>query len=191
MRLLSVLALAAVVGGCATLAPLTSPTRDGLWRQAHHAMRQDSIRVAIAAFERLANEYPNTSEGRDARFHLGTLYLAPAEGTFDPARSVDNLDRFIDTDTVDGRVPRRPEARTLRALAHEATLPCEQRTGPLRCDPAVVVETRVTGGDTVVVRTGDAAEVARLRQQVAERDATIRQLRDELQRIRNTLAPRP
>lgn len=195
MRLPSVLALAALLGGCATLSTVTAPTRDGLWRQAHHAMRQDSVRIAIAAFQRLADEHPRTFEGREARFYLGTLYLEPREGTFDPASALRHLEAYVAEDSVRarGRPIRRPEARSFRTLAREATLPCEQRTGALRCDPSVVVRTRTTPGDTVVVRTGggDAAEVARLRAQVAERDATIRQLREELQRIRNTLAPRP
>jgi hypothetical protein len=193
MRLLSVLPLCALLGGCATLSTITAPTRDGLWRQAHHAMRQDSVAIAIAAFQRLAAEHPETTEGREARFFLGTLYLEPREGTFDAERALHHLQAYVEVDSARaGRRPiRRPEARTLRTLAREATLPCGQRTGPLRCDPAVVVQTRVTGGDTVVVRTGDGGDVARLRQQLAERDATIRQLREELQRIRNTLAPRP
>jgi hypothetical protein len=191
MRLSSAAALAALLGGCATLSTVTSPAREGLWRQAHHAMREDSVRLAIAGFERVAAEYPETSQGREARFHLGTLYLEPRADTFDPAKALRNLDVYVATDSARNHPIRRPEARTLRQLAREATLPCEQRTGPLRCDPAVVVRTRTTAGDTVVVRNGDGAEVARLRQQVAERDATIRSLREELQRIRNTLAPRP
>jgi hypothetical protein len=194
MRLLYTVVLLASLGGCATLAAVSAPERDGLWRQAHHAMRQDSVRIAIAAFERLASEYPATTEGREARFHLGTLYLEPDGGAFDAERALHNLEAYVAADSLQNRVPRRPEARTLRTLAREATLPCEQRTGPLRCDPEVVVRTRTTPGDTVVVRTpvaDQSAEVARLRQTVAERDATIRQLREELQRIRNTLAPRP
>lgn len=193
MRLPIVLAAALLAGGCATLSTVASPGRDQLWRQAHHAMRQDSVRVALAAFQRLAEEHPDTREGREARFYLGTLFLEPVEGTFDPARALQNLEMYVAQDSVRNDPIRRPEARTFRALAREATLPCEQRTGALRCDPAVVVRTRTTPGDTVVVRSGagDAAEIARLRREVQERDATIRQLREELQRIRNTLAPRP
>ncbi len=190
MRLYSAAALVALLGGCATLSTVTSPSREGLWRQAHHAMRQDSVRIALAAFERLAAEFPETTEGREARFHLGALYLEPREATFDASRALQNLELYTATDSARNRPIRRPEARTLRALALEASRPCEERTGALRCDPAVVVRTRTSPGDTVVVRTGDA-DVARLRREVAERDATIRGLREELQRIRNTLAPRP
>jgi hypothetical protein len=195
MRTVLAIALAtALLGGCATLAPLTAPTRDALWRQAHHAMRADSFRIAVEGFQRLADEFPGTTEGHEARFHLGSLHLDPRNPGFDPAAARRDLDLYLEADTVGGRRIRRPEAKAMRALAHEATLPCEERTGPLRCDPAVVVRTRTAPGDTVVVRTpaaDQAAEIARLRAQVAERDATIRQLREELQRIRNTLAPRP
>jgi hypothetical protein len=188
---LSIVLLAALTTGCASAAVIASPGRDALWRQAHHAMRSDSVAVALAAFQRLAEEHPTTMEGHEASYFLGALRLEPGLPTFDPERAVQHLDRYIAADSAAGRIPRRPEARTLRTLAHQASLPCERRTGAFRCDPAVVVRTRVTGGDTVVVASGDAAEIARLRSQVAARDATIRQLREELQRIRDTLAPRP
>lgn len=191
MRLPIVLAAALLAGGCASLARGSTAGPDPLWRQAHHAMREDSVGVAVAAFQRLAEEHPETREGREARFYLGTLFLSADAPIFDPARALQNLEAYVALDSVHHDPIRRPEARTLRALARDASLPCEQRTGALRCDPGVVVRTRVVEGDTVVVRSGDAAEVARLRRTLNERDATIRQLREELQRIRNTLAPRP
>jgi hypothetical protein len=187
----SILLAAALTTGCASLSTITAPGRDALWRQAHHAMREDSTHIAIASFQRLASEYPRTTEGREAHFFLGTLHLEPDAPTFDPGRAVHHLEVYLASDTARGRIQRRPEARTLRNLAHEATLPCEQRTGPLRCEPAVVVRTRTTPGDTVTVVTGDASEAARLRREIAARDATIRQLREELRRVRDTLAPRP
>ncbi len=98
---------------------------------------------------------------------------------------------YLASDTARGRVTRRPEAETLLGLSRQLALPCEQRTASLRCDPQVAA--RPGGSDTVVVRQGsdNSAEVSRLRREIAERDATIRELREELQRIRNTLAPRP
>jgi hypothetical protein len=196
MRLHALL-LTAVLSGCAVFG--TGPTGPGnpsadmLWRQGHHAMRMDSVRVALAAFQRLAAEHPGTGEGREARFYLGTLYLDPANTAFDPERAAENLETYVIADTARGAVPRRPEAQRLLLLARQLAVPCEQRTGTMRCDPTTVVRTRPAGSDTVVVRTGgdQSAEVARLRREVAERDATIRDLREELTRIRNTLAPRP
>lgn len=165
-----------------------APSRDLLWRQAHQAMHQDSSRIALAAFQRLAAEHPGTVEGSEARFYLGTLYLDPRN--FDAQRATEHLEMYLAADTMGGRQARRPEAVRLLSLSRSLVLPCEQRTGALRCEPAVV--TRRTPGETVVVRDGDqSAEVARLRREVAERDGTIRELREELQRIRNTLAPRP
>lgn len=192
MRLPTVLAAALLAAGCATASAANAPGRDALWRQAHHAMREDSVGIAIASFQRLAEAHPTSREGKEARFYLGALFLEPATATFDPQRALQHLEAYVATDSVErgSRPIRRPEARTLRMLAREATLPCDERTGALRCDPGVVVRTRVVEGDTVVVRSGDAAEVARLRRVVGERDATIRSLREELQRIRNTLAPR-
>lgn len=165
--------------------------RDDLWRQGHAAMQRDSFRVAMAAFQRLAAEHPRSDYGREARFYLGTLYLEPANASYDAGLAAQNLEMYLTGDTSGGRTTRRPEAETLLALSRQLALPCEQRTGTLRCDPQVVARSDTT----VVVRPGggsdQSAEVARLRRELNERDATIRELREELQRIRNTLAPRP
>ena len=186
---------AALLSGCSVFAPENlgpgAASRDHLWRQGHAATHADSFRVAIAAFQRLAAEHPRDEKGREARFYLGTLYLEPSNPAFDASQAAQNLEMYLAADTTGGRVTRRPEAETLLGLARQMVLPCEQRTGGLRCD--VTVPARPGGADTVVVRQGSdqSAEVARLRREVGERDATIRQLREELQRIRNTLAPRP
>lgn len=193
MKTATAILLAALLSGCAVFAPENlgpdAARRDDLWRQGHAAMQRDSFRVAMAAFQRLAAEHPRTDFGRDAHFYLGTLYLEPANPAYDAGLAVQNLEMYLSSDTREGRLPRRPEAETLLALSRQLALPCEQRAGSLRCDPQVA-----RSDTTVVVRTGggeQGAEVARLRRELNERDATIRELREELQRIRNTLAPRP
>lgn len=195
MKIASTLFLAALLSACAVFAPENlgpdAARRDGLWRQGHAAMQRDSFRVAMAAFQRLSAEHPHSDFGREALFYLGTLYLEPSNPAYDAGLATQNLELYLTADTQGGRVTRRPEAETLLALSRQLTLPCEQRTGSLRCDPQVV--TRPGGSDTVVVRQGSdqSAEVSRLRRELNERDATIRGLREELERIRNTLAPRP
>ena len=195
MKTASTLFLAALLSACAVFAPENlgpdAARRDGLWRQGHAAMQRDSFRVAMAAFQRLASEHPRSDFGREALFYLGTLYLEPGNASYDAGLATQNLELYLAADTAGGRVTRRPEAEMLLGLSRQLALPCEQRTGSLRCDPQVV--TRPGGSDTVVVRQGSdqSAEVSRLRRELAERDGTIRELREELQRIRNTLAPRP
>jgi TolA-binding protein len=197
MKIPFALLFAVLLSACSVFAPENlgpgAASRDQLWRQGHAALQADSFRVAMAAFQRLAAEHPRDNVGREARFYLGTLYLDPANPAYDANQAAQNLEMYLATDTAGGRVTRRPEAETLLGLARQMVLPCEQRTGALRCDPDVIVRTRPGGADTVVVRQGtdQSAEVARLRRDLNERDATIRQLREELQRIRNTLAPRP
>jgi hypothetical protein len=195
MKTACTLFLAVLLSGCAVFAPENlgpdAARRDDLWRQGHAAMQRDSFRVAMAAFQRLAAEHPRSDYGREARFYLGTLYLEPANASYDAGLAAQNLEMYLTGDTSGGRTTRRPEAETLLALSRQLALPCEQRTGSLRCDPQVVARSDTT----VVVRPGggsdQSAEVARLRRELNERDATIRELREELQRIRNTLAPRP
>ncbi|HEY0020665.1 MAG TPA: hypothetical protein VGC13_30480 [Longimicrobium sp.] len=195
MKTATAILLAALLSACSVLAPENlgpdAARRDDLWRQGHAAMQRDSFRVAMAAFQRLAAEHPRVQEGREARFYLGTLYLEPTNPAYDAGLATQNLEMYLASDTARGRVTRRPEAETLLGLSRQLALPCEQRAGPLRCDPVVVARSDTT----VVVRPGgggdQSAEVARLRREVAARDETIRELREELQRIRNTLAPRP
>ena len=195
MKTATTILLAVLLSGCAVFAPENlgpdAARRDGLWRQGHAAMQRDSFRVAMAAFQRLAAEHPRSDYGRDALFYLGTLYLEPANPAYDAGLAAQNLEMYLTADTERGRLPRRPEAESLLALSRQLALPCEQRTGSLRCDPQVIARSDTT----VVVRPGggndQSAEVARLRRELNERDATIRELREELQRIRNTLAPRP
>lgn len=195
MKTASTLFLAALLSACAVFAPENlgpdAARRDGLWRQGHAAMQRDSFRVAMAAFQRLSTEHPRSDFGREALFYLGTLYLEPTNPAYDAGLAAQNLEMYVAADTERGRATRRPEAETLLGLSRQLAMPCEQRTGALRCAPQVV--TRPGGSDTVVVRQGSdqSAEVSRLRRELAERDGTIRELREELQRIRNTLAPRP
>ena len=194
MKTVLSLFIAALLSACSVFAPENlgpgAASRDQLWRTGHAAMHADSFRIAMAAFQRLAAEHPRSAEGREARFYLGTLYLEPGNPAYDAQQAAQNLEIYLTDDTAGGRRARRPEAETLLGLSRQLALPCEQRTGTLRCDPGVVMR---PSGDTVVVRQGNdqSAEVGRLRRELAERDATIRELREELQRIRNTLAPRP
>lgn len=195
MKIPITILFAAFLSACSVFGPENlgpgAASRDQLWRQGHAAMHADSFRIAMAAFQRLAAEHPRAEEGREARFFLGTLYLEPTNPAFDAALAAQNLELYLTADTAGGRITRRPEAETLLGLSRQLAVPCEQRTGDLRCDPETII--RPGGADTVVVRQGNdqSAEVSRLRRELAERDATIRQLREELQRIRNTLAPRP
>jgi hypothetical protein len=195
MKISFAILCAVLLSACSVFAPENlgpgAASRDQLWRQGHAAMQADSFRIAMAAFQRLAAEHPRDTEGREARFFLGTLYLEPANPEFDAALAAQHLEMYLAADTAGGRGTRRPEAETLLGLSRQLSVPCEQRTGELRCDPGVVVLPGAS--DTVVVRQGSdqSAEVSRLRRELNERDATIRQLREELQRIRNTLAPRP
>ncbi len=180
-----------LLGACATVRGGTpdSGHRTRLWEQAHAAYAQDSFRVAAAAFQRLANEHPRTSEGHEARFYLGVLSLEP-RSSVDLTIARQQLQTYLAEDTLHTlRGYHEREAGSLLRLVTELQRPCDTRVGAVACDPRVVTRTvtePAPGG------TGDAsaAEAARLRREVAERDQTIRDLREELQRIRNTLAPR-
>jgi hypothetical protein len=162
-----------------------------LWEQAHAAYAQDSFRVAAAAFQRLANEHPRTTEGHESRFYLGVLSLEP-RSSVDLTLARQQLQTYLAEDTL--QTPRGYHAReagSLLRLVTELQRPCETRVGGVACEQRVVTRTvtePATGGNGE--NPAAAAEAARLRREVAERDQTIKDLREELQRIRNTLAPR-
>jgi hypothetical protein len=182
-----------LLGACATLrgGGPDAGHRARLWEQAHAAYAQDSFRVAAAAFQRLANEHPRTTEGHESRFYLGVLSLEP-RSSVDLTLARQQLQMYVADDTAQAlRGYHLREAGSLLRLVTELQRPCDTRMGAVACDPRVVTRTvtePASGG------SGDssaaAAEASRLRREVAERDQTIRDLREELQRIRNTLAPR-
>jgi hypothetical protein len=180
-------ALAALVTGCATLPRNSGAERGRLWRQAHDAYARDSLRVAAAAFQRLATDHPRSYEGHESRFYLGVLALEPGSG-LDLGTAVQNLGMYITEDSAGGvRGYHLREARSLLRMAAELRRPCGDRGSGVRCEVAPVA-TRTE--PTATAEPPANAETARLRREVAERDDQIRRLREELERIRSTLAPR-
>jgi hypothetical protein len=194
MRNLCAVLTLLLLPACATLrAAESGGERTRLWQQAHNAYARDSLRAAAAAFGQLASRFPRTHEGHEARFYLGALSLDPRSPVeLNTARQL--LQQYVADDTA--RVVRGyhgREAGTLLRLVTELQRGCESRAPGLGCDTRVV--TRATPAEPAPSSSPEpsaaaTAEAARLRREVAERDATIRELREELQRIRNTLAPR-
>jgi hypothetical protein len=186
------LLLLPLLAACATLGGRRGgdgddATRTRLWEQAFNAYSQDSVRVAQAIFQRLAADYPRTHAGHEARYYLGVLSLDP-RGNLDPRSAVDHFALYLANDSIrELNGLHRREAQTLRGLALELRSPCAQRATGVGCDTTVVTRP----GATPVEASGSAAEVARLRRQLELRDTRIQQLLAELERIRNTLAPRP
>jgi hypothetical protein len=161
--------------------------RAQLWEQAHLAVSGDSVRVAKALFQRLVVEHPRTYEGHESLFYLGVLSLDPRGGV-DIGAARQNLSLYLAEPPGRMRGYHYREAASVYALTTELLKPCGARVAGLPCP----VDTRVVvrEGETAPPPADASAELARLRREVAERDARIRELNEELQRIRNTLAPR-
>ena len=186
--------LALFLTACATLAP-GSAGREGrrLWTQAHLALQAENFRAADSLFTRLATAHPGSEEGREALFFLGEMRMDPRNPGWNSRQAADYLRRYLargDSGRVE--IHRQSEASTFLELANQLNLPAGQRIGALQ--PGTTVEVRRTAPvPQRVVPSEEAAalraEVERLRGQVAERDETIQRQRDELNRIRNTLAP--
>jgi len=192
MRSLAVLFAVLLLPACATLGGGRSGGGDRarLWDQAHDAFARDSFRLAEERFQRLATEFPRTHEGHEASFYLGVLAMEP-RGRVDFQAATRHLSAYLAADSL-----RRPsgwhvrEAETLHRMARLLSTPCGQRVPAIFCETAVVVDTVTRTAPSSSDGGAAAAEAARLRRVVEARDARIRELEAELQRIRNTLAPR-
>jgi len=191
-RILLLLPLLPLFAGCATLGrgrgnAGADAVRTRLWNEAFDAYSRDSLRVSQADFQRLAADYPRTHEGHEARYYLGVLSLDP-RGNLDPRAADEHLGVYLADDSIRalGGLHRR-EAQTLRLLAQELRSPCGQRTTGVGCDTTVVSRTVTVPGEAAPPSPAEA----RLRRMLEARDQRIRELQAELERIRNTLAPRP
>ena len=193
MKTPRILLLLPLLAACATLGGRgrgegNDAERTRLWEQAFDAYSRDSVRVSQAIFQRLVADYPRTHAGHEARYYLGVLSLDP-RGNLDPRAADEHFRLYLADDSIRalGGIHRR-EAETLRGLAQELRSPCASRTTGVGCDTAVVSRTVTVPGEAA---PAGSAEVLRLRRTVDEKERRIRELEAELQRIRNTLAPRP
>jgi len=193
MKRIFFLAFAVVLPACAHLGLDTGHReRTTTWIEAHNAFSNEDFTRASALFTELAERHPNTLEGRESLFYLGTMRLDPRNPAWDPRPAEAALVRYLAADSLEvGTTQRRPEGQTLLQLAQQLNMPPRDRVPGLQ--PEVVtreVEVEVQVPRVVVTAQESralSAEVERLRGQVAERDATIRQQREELERIRRTL----
>jgi tetratricopeptide (TPR) repeat protein len=188
-RTLLLIVLLSQLAGCAHLpGSFTAPReRALLWSDAQTAFVEADFLRAQALFDRLARSHPRSLEGRESLFFLGAIYLDPRNPGWDSEPAEDWLSRYLElAENRRLRLYRYPEAQTLHELARQLNLPADDRVAGLQPEERVVqVEERV-----IVPAEQNRAltvEVERLRQQLAERDARIRQQQDELERIRRTL----
>ncbi len=161
-----------------------------LWSDAHEALRLGDFDAAESHFRTLSEEHPDNQYGREALFYLGVISLDPRNPEWDAEPVVETLGRYLAGDTAGTRVNRAPEARIVYELARQFTIPADQRITSLQPETRVV--RAPANGDPPPPPPADAdvaREMERLRQQVAERDETIRAQQAELERIRRTLVP--
>lgn len=176
------------LGACAHLGVHTTDhrARDALWDQAHRALESAEFARADSLFTRLAADYPDSDAGRESLFYLGALRLDPRNPDWDPQPAEARLRRYLDMDSSkETAIHRRPEAEVLVEIAHQLNLPPSQRiTGLQPGEKVVKVPQRIVAYKETETQ---ANEITDLRQQVASRDAQIKKLQDELDRIRKTL----
>jgi hypothetical protein len=174
-----------LLSGCAHLggSPSESLRRARLWDEAHGYFATGAFAKADSVFGHIATTYPETNEGREALFYRGAVSLDPRNPGWDPAPAEQHLQRYLLSDsTGKARIHRRPEGETLYELAHQLNSPMEERIGPLQSTPqrtTVVVTSRAS--------QGAVEENQRLRRDITARDAEIKRLQEELDRIRKTL----
>jgi hypothetical protein len=187
MKRLYSLLIIVLLSSCAHLPGLNREAgeRADLWAEAHQALAAEEFERAETTFEQLAREYPESKEGRESLFYLGALRLDPRNPAWDPKPAELALRRYLAKDSVrTGSINRRPEGEVFLLIAQQLNLPAEERVPGLQPETRVVTERVV-----VPARESRAlrAEVERLRQQLAERDAELARQKEELERIRKAL----
>lgn len=193
LRALSLL-LVVLVPACAHLGLGSGDgSRDALWRSGHLALRAGNFRGADSAFARLALHFPDTDQGREALFYLGAIRLDPRNPGWTSRGAADYLSRYLaKADSGDrAEIHRQPEARTLLELANQLNLPAGDRVRALQPQTDTVYR---TGPGRIRVAPAEESQALqtendRLRRVIADREETIKRQREELERIRNTLAP--
>ena len=184
----------ALLTGCAHVSSwLDSPEEDlsGLWNQAQDAFFAEDFDQAETLFGEIAREHEGTLEGREALFYLGVIRIDPRNPEWDTELAQARLGDYLEyMDYGGSRLYRYPEALTLHELARQLNLPYEARIEPLRAEERVVTVEEPASPSPEQTREL-AAEVERLKQQIAERDARIRAQQEELDRIRRTLTGPP
>lgn len=191
-RLLCLALLLVVQAGCATLGfGGTSRERADLWVTGHSALNEADFIVAEAAFQSLVNLHGESQEGRESLFYLGSIKLDPRNATWDSGPAEAHLGEYLALANTEGpAIMRFAEAQTLYEIARQLNLPPDSRVAGLQPEERVV-----TVQERVVVPAAEsrqlAEQVGQLRQQVAERDARIREQQEELERIRRTLTGTP
>ncbi|MGH7459350.1 MAG: tetratricopeptide repeat protein [Longimicrobiaceae bacterium] len=183
MRLL-IPTLLLLTAGCASLS--SSPARpepdvkgETGWRLAHAALREGAYDSALVLFERLHLTRPESLYGREALFFSAVILMDPRNPEWDPEAASTPLRGYLEREPDGPEPPRVREAETLLVFARQLTLPPEERLAALRPGERVV---RVEDGET-------GAGASELRAQLARKDAEIRRLRQELERIKRTLVP--
>ncbi len=175
--------------GCATLASLTrspEPNPAEIWSEAQAALARAEFDRAEETFEELSDNHSRTPEGRESLFYLGVIRLDPRNPNFDSEIAQARLAEYLARTDEGYRLYRYPEAFTFHEIARELNLPPDARIAVLQPEERVItIEERVlVPGEQSRELT---AQIDRLRQQVAERDSTIRAQQEELERIRRTL----
>jgi len=182
--------IVALLTGCAHLPSIGGESEDAtsLWSQAQESLARLDFRGAETSFGRLARNHGGSLEGRESLFYLGAIRLDPRNNDWDSEIAQERLGEYLaPMGEVGGpRLYRYPEAATLHEIARQLNLPPDSRIESLQPEERVV-----TIEERVLVPAEQSRELAtqveRLRQQVAERDETIRLQQEELDRIRRTL----
>jgi len=200
MKRICLLVCLGLLAGCAQLLANRDepdPMRQ-LWDEAQQALTAMDYPRAAESFNRIAERFPDSSEARESLFFLGMMRLDPRNPEWDPKPAEELLLRYMTPDSASPvAIQRRTEAETLYQLANQLNLPPEDRIPELQPETKVVEKVVPRRVAPVTNTRAAMAEAARLRREVSERDArireqqeTIRNQQEELERIRKTLTGR-
>ena len=193
--------LVVLLPACATLRGIGKDSGlDQLWREAHTAFAAERFAESERSFRRVAAEYPDSREGVESLFYVGTLRMDPRNPQWSPDTAAAVMRRYLARDSAAGpKTLPRPEALVILGIASQLNLPAEDRVPELQPEirtrtarptspqapPARVVRTEASEAELAALRR----QIDQLKGQLSDRDDQIRRQREELDRIRKTLTP--
>ena len=181
--------LVLTLSGCAHLSGSNgeSRIRSEVWTEAQESLWAGDFSGAVERFGYLSENFPESLEGRESLFYLGTIHLDPRNPDWNTESAQAHLGEYLSIIEQDGpRLFRYPEAATLHEIARQLNLPPASRVAALQPEEQIVrVEERVVvpGRESREL----TAEVARLRSELNASEERVRQQQEELERIRRTL----
>jgi TolA-binding protein len=92
-----------LLSGCASLGFQSGPGKD--FQEASASLQEKKYVAALASYQKILREAPNTGLAADARFGIALVHATPDNPQKDYAQAIQNFEEFIKLHTDNRRAP--------------------------------------------------------------------------------------